>query len=52
MRLRTTAITLLALLFLARPLAAQDLGPHFIKLSDGIYVYAKDGNSNCTIILT
>lgn len=27
------------LLLIARPLLAQDLGPHFVKLVDGIYVY-------------
>src|ERR1043166_4385340 len=32
---------------------AQDLGPLFKKVRDGIYVYAgKPGESNCTIILT
>ena len=32
---------------------AQDLGPGFTKVKDGIYVYAaKDGNSTCSIILT
>jgi len=33
-------------------LAAQDLGPHFLKIKDGIYVYARDANSNCGIIVT
>jgi cyclase len=34
-------------------LNAQDLGPLFKKMKDGIYVYAgKPGESNCTIILT
>ena len=38
---------------LARSLAAQDLGPHFKKIKDGIYVYTgKPNESNCTIILT
>jgi len=32
---------------------AQDLGPHFRKIKDGIYVQtAQDGNSNCGIIVT
>jgi cyclase len=32
---------------------AQDLGPHFKKIKDGIYVYAgRLNDSNCTIILT
>ena len=33
--------------------SSQDLGPHFKKMKDGIYVYTgKPGESNCTIILT
>ena len=40
------------LLLIARPLIAQELGPHFVKLVDGIYVYAKDAQSNCGIIVT
>lgn len=40
------------LLLIARPLLAQDLGPHFVKLVDGIYVYARDAQSNCGIIVT
>lgn len=35
-----------------RPVAAQNLGQHFIKLKDGIYVYARNANSNCGIIVT
>jgi cyclase len=32
---------------------AQDLGPGFTKVKDGIYVYAaKPGNSNCSVVLT
>ena len=32
---------------------AQELGPHFKKIKDGIYVYAgRPNESNCTIILT
>lgn len=34
-------------------ISAQDLGPHFKKIKDGIYVYAgRPNDSNCTIILT
>jgi glyoxylase-like metal-dependent hydrolase (beta-lactamase superfamily II) len=45
-------ITLVSLLSV-RFLAAQDLGPHFKKVKDGIFVYAGEPNqSNCTIILT
>ena len=33
--------------------SAQDLGPHFKKLKDGIFVYSqKPADSNATIILT
>lgn len=39
-------------LLLALPLAAQELGRHFVKIGDGIYVYAKDAQSNCGIIVT
>jgi cyclase len=32
---------------------AQDLGPGFTKVKDGIYVYAaKPGNSTCSVVLT
>ncbi|HVO92406.1 MAG TPA: MBL fold metallo-hydrolase [Terriglobales bacterium] len=35
------------------PARAQDLGPGFTKVKDGIYVYAaKDGNSTCSVVLT
>jgi cyclase len=38
---------------LAMTAAAQDLGPQFKKMKDGIYVYkGKADESNCTIILT
>lgn len=40
-------------LSLAITAAAQDLGPQFKKIKDGIFVYAGvPGQSNCTIILT
>ena len=40
-------------LFVASHLFAQDLGPHFRKIKDGIYVYAqKPADSNAGIILT
>ncbi|HEY2989838.1 MAG TPA: MBL fold metallo-hydrolase [Candidatus Binatia bacterium] len=39
--------------FVAARLPAQDLGPTFKKVKDGIFVYAgKPNESNCTIILT
>ena len=32
---------------------AQELGPGFTKVKDGIYVYAaKEGNSTCSVVLT
>jgi len=35
------------------PANAQDLGPGFTKVKDGIYVYAaKDGNSTCSVVPT
>ena len=41
------------LILWASTLWAQDLGPGFTKVKDGIYVYAaKDGNSTCSIVLT
>jgi cyclase len=41
------------LLFVASHLLAQDLGPHFKKIKDGIYVYAqKPADSNAGIIVT
>jgi len=40
-------------LFLATQLTAQELGPHFKKIQDGIFTYAEKVNDpNCTIILT
>ena len=40
-------------LFVFSPVSAQDLGPLFKKMKDGIYVYTgKPSESNCTIILT
>jgi len=43
----------LYLLLTASHLSAQDFGPLFKKMKDGIYVYTgKPSESNCTIILT
>jgi len=52
--MRWKAPSLIGLLFFlwVCPLGAQDLGPHFLKIRDGIYVYARDANSNCGIIIT
>ena len=55
---KTPAVVGIWLLFLVRPLMAQDLGPHFLKIRDGIYVYGRDDvpgrdpTSNCGIIVT
>jgi cyclase len=39
--------------FVFSQVTAQELGPHFKKIKDGIYVYAgRPNDSNCTIILT
>ena len=46
------------LLFFASSLVAQDLGPHFLKIREGIYIYGRDDipgrdpTSNCGIIVT
>jgi len=55
MKVRLAAIFIWGafLLFFVSPLAAQDLGPQFRKIKDGIYVYVgKNLNSNCGIVLT
>jgi cyclase len=52
MKWMLTRVIGVLLLFSVRPLAAQDLGPYFVKLKDGIYVYARNANSNCGIIVT
>ena len=51
-------VAVLWLLLFARPLIAQELGPHFQKIREGIYVYGIDDlagrnpTSNCGIIIT
>ncbi len=54
MKVRTTGCLIaLFYLLLAMAAAAQDLGPKFKKIKDGIYVYTdKLNDSNCTIIVT
>ena len=54
MKLRFWILSIFAVLILSSPaLWAQDLGPGFTKVKDGIYVFAsKEGNSTCSIILT
>ena len=50
---RPAALPFVALLFLASPLAAQDLGPHVRRIKEGIYVYAaKSQDSNVSLIQT
>ncbi len=58
MRWKITGMLGFGLLFFVSPVVAQDLGPHFLKFSDGIYVYGRDDipgrdpTSNCGIIIT
>ena|SRR5215813_1328865 len=55
MKIRAGSVLFCVLYFLlvSPNLSAQDLGPLFKRMKDGIYVYAgKPGESNCTIILT
>ena len=47
-----TTVVAVCLLITAQPMSAQDLGLHFVKIRDGIYIYARDANSNCGIIIT
>ena len=57
MKKKTTTAIGLWWLFFAPPLFAQDLGPHFLKIKDGIYIYGRDDiagrdpTSNCGIII-
>ena len=51
----TTRLTRLAafwIVMVAQPLGAQDLGQHFLKIREGLYVYARDANCNCGIIVS
>jgi cyclase len=54
MKARTSGcLMVLFYCLLAMAAAAQDLGPKFKKIKDGIYVYTdKLNDSNCTIIMT
>jgi len=55
MKIRAGAVlfSVFYLLLTTSHLSAQDLGPLFKKMKDGIYVYTgKPSESNCTIILT
>ncbi len=47
------SMCMVALLSWAGSPGAQDLGPGFTKVKDGIYTYAaKTGNSTCSVVLT
>lgn len=55
MKIRSAIVSLFVslLLVFSSQLSAQDLGPGFTKVKDGIYVFAsKEGNSTCSIVLT
>ena len=58
MKKKITIVFGLWSLFFAQPLVAQDLGRHFQKIREGIYVYGiddlpgRDPTSNCGIIIT
>jgi cyclase len=58
MKCNRMLITVLSWIICASPLGAQDLGRHFQKIREGIYVYGvddlpgRDPTSNCGIILT
>lgn len=55
MKIRPVSIGLCAFVYLLVISSswAQDLGPGFTKVKDGIYVYAaKDGNSTCSMVVT
>lgn len=58
LRKLTFLMSVLVWMFCAASLGAQDLGRHFQKIRDGIYVYGvddvagRDPSSNCGIILT
>lgn len=50
---RLKILGLLVLMCAAFPAQAQELGPGFTKVKDGIYVYAaKEGNSTCSVVVT
>ena len=50
---RLEILGLLVLICAAFPAQAQELGPGFTKVKDGIYVYAaKEGNSTCSVVVT
>lgn len=53
MKTRLIPIFIVSLPFFASPLPAQDLGPGFTKVKDGIYVYAPDQTTTtCSMVVT
>ncbi len=53
MRLATVFLSSSCVLLFATHLSAQDLGPGFTKVKDGIYVYAPDQTTTtCSIVVT
>ena len=53
LKMGCVVLSLVAPLVLSSLAAAQELGPHFKKIKDGIVTYVgTKGESNCTIILT
>ena len=53
LKIASALLVTAGLLLMPEPTSAQDLGPHFKKVKDGIITYvAKPDESNCTIILT
>ena len=53
MTVRLVILGVIILFCAVFPAQAQELGPGFTKVKDGIYVYAaKEGNSTCSIVLT
>ena len=52
-RIKVILFFAVAFLFLAPQIGAQDLGPGFTKVQDGIYVYAPDQTTTtCSIVVT
>jgi len=51
MKKKTTTAIGLWWLFFAPPLFAQDLGPHFLKIKDGIYIYGRDDIAGRDLII-
>jgi cyclase len=53
LRIGVVMVFVATLLFLTWPVGAQDLGPGFTKVKDGIYVYAPDQTTTtCSMVVT